>query len=101
MDISGQSSFTFIASNGQCLTSAGTSTTFHLKFGLNMNIFCSSTDTAVVPLIFSSFSGKKIYQFSSDTNSTVSIPSFDDPTITLVTLQIVVGNYGSNNAKYI
>jgi len=66
-----------------------------------MNILCSSTDTTVVPLIYSSFSSKKLYQFSSETTSTVNIPSFDEPTITSVTLQIVVGKYGSNDAKYI
>lgn len=104
MTLSGQSSFTFLTTTGACITPAMTvtgATTFQLKFGLNINLFCSSSDTTMVPLIFSSFSGTKINQFSSDTASTVAIPSFNDPTITSVTLQIVVGKYGSNDSKYI
>lgn len=101
MSLSGQTIFSFVAANGQCITSSSGATTFQLKFGMNMNIGCTSSDTTNVPLIYSSFSGKKLYQFSSDTTSTVTIPSFNDATLTAVTILIVVGKYGSNDSKYI
>jgi len=102
MTISNSSNFYFLTTSGQCLTSANSGTTaFQLKFGVNMNLFCSSNDTSNLPLIYSSFSGQKLNQFSSDNSSSVSIPTFNDPTITSATIQIIVGKYGSNNAKYI
>lgn len=104
MTINSQPNFHFLATSGLCITPAMNviaPTLFQLKFGVNMNLFCSSNDTTMIPLIFSAFSGQKLAQFSSDTSATVTIPTFNDLNITSVTLQIIVGKYGSNNAKYI
>ena len=44
--------FTFAQSNGDCLVTAATATTFQLKFGVNMKLSCNSAATGT-PLLFS------------------------------------------------
>ena len=64
-----------------------------------MKLACTSTSGT--PTIYTAFSGKTLYQFSNDTTSTVTIPSFADASITHVDLRIIIGYYGSANSKYI
>lgn len=101
MQIGSSSTFSFVQSDGTCLTAtSGTATTFQLKFGVNMKLSCS-LGTNTLPLLFSSFSGKTLNRFSGDTSQTVTIPSFTDVSLTKVELKIVIGAYGSDNARYI
>jgi len=66
-----------------------------------MNLVCTSSGSSTVPLIYSSFSGMSLYQFSGDTTSSIKIGNFNDIAITSVVLQIVIGSYGSSKSRYI
>ena len=66
-----------------------------------MNLVCSSGGSSTVPLLYQSFSGQTLYQFSGDTSSTTKIGNINDPAITSVVLQIVAGTYGSSKTRYI
>ncbi len=45
--------------------------------------------------------GKTIPQFLSSTNGTITIPTVSDSAMTTLTLNIVLGKYGSQNVNYI
>jgi anionic cell wall polymer biosynthesis LytR-Cps2A-Psr (LCP) family protein len=53
------------------------------------------------PLLFSMLMGKKVSKFLSSTNGSVTIPTISDSTMTSLTLNFVIGKYGSQNVKYI
>lgn len=87
-------------SSGSCLTaSTAGSTSFSLKFGLNMKLSCSSS-SASFPLLYSSFSGKYLLQFSGDSTKKVTVPAIS-ASATSAELKIVIGSYGSAKARYI
>ena len=65
-----------------------------------MKLTCSSS-SAATDLLFTSFSGKTLEQFSGDNTHTVSIPTFATGTITAADVTIIVGYYGSDNSRYV
>jgi hypothetical protein len=51
--------------------------------------------------MYSLLSGAKIAQFKGDTVTTITLPSFDSASIRSVTLNFIIGTYGSRKIKYI
>jgi hypothetical protein len=45
--------------------------------------------------------GKTVSKFLSSTNGTVTIPTVSDSTMTTLTINFIIGKYGSQNLKYI
>jgi hypothetical protein len=101
LSLSAATSFTFLQSNGACLVSAAAAASFQLKFGVNMRLACNAASVTGTPLLYSQFSGKTLYQFSKDTTTTVSIPSFATASITSAVINIIIGYYGSAKGRYI
>lgn len=103
LSIGGQNLFYFVQSSGACLTPSNitTSTAFQLKFGVSMRLSCLCSSCTVVPVLYSTFSGKSIYSYSNDASKTVSFPVISDPSITSLQFNIIIGTYGSGGAKYI
>jgi hypothetical protein len=102
LSIGTQSAFYFVQASGVCFTASSTSSTaFQLKFGVSMRLSCLCNNCTVVPLLYSTFSGKSVYSYSKDTSKTVSFPVISDPAITSLQINIIIGTYGSNGGKYI
>lgn len=76
-------------------------TAFQLKFGVSMRLTCGCANCTAVPLLYSTFSGNFVYAYKDDTTKTVSFPTISDPAITSVQINIIIGTYGSDGAKYI
>lgn len=64
-----------------------------------MKLSCSSS-SASFPLLYSSFSGKYLLQFSGDSTKKVTVPAIS-ASATSAELKIVIGSYGSAKARYI
>lgn len=100
LSIGASPTFTFVDSSGSCLTaSTAGSASFSLKFGLNMKLSCSNSSTSF-PLLYSSFSGQYLLQFSGDSAKKVTVPAIS-ASATSAELKIVIGSYGSAKARYI
>ena len=65
-----------------------------------MRLSCNAAATGT-PLLFSQFSGQTLYQFSQDTTTTVTIPTFASATITSADIKVIIGHYGSDKSRYI
>jgi len=102
LEIDGISSFIF-SNSGVCLTPSSSSGTpfISFKFGQSVKISCKCTSACSSPLIFSMFMGKPIPKFLSSTNGSLTIPTVSDSSMTSLTLNFIIGKYGSQNVNYI
>lgn len=94
--VGGSSSFSFVDASGNC----GAGVALQLRFGYNMRLSCQCAGCTTVPLLYSSISGKSVNSFQGD-SKTIPIPSFSSAANTLVQLTFIVGQYGSEKARYI
>lgn len=102
LTIGGKSSFSVVDGQGNCASSAqGLSSAFSLRFGQNTRITCMCNNCGATPLLFTQLMGQPISQFSSISSPTLTIPSVNDPTLTTLKLNFIIGKYGSQKVKYI
>jgi hypothetical protein len=82
------------------LTSSSGTPFVSFKFGQNVKLSCKCASCGS-PLLFSMLMGKKVSKFLSSSNGSVTIPTISDSTMTSLTINFVIGKYGSQNVKYI
>lgn len=97
--IGGKTTFSFTATNGNCLISSGANT-FSPKFGLNAKISCKCNNCGM-PLLFSEIMGKSVPQYFNIPSPFLVLPSITDPAMKTLKINFIIGKYGSQNVKYI
>jgi hypothetical protein len=95
--LGGSSSFSFVDASGNC----GAGVPLQVKFGYNMRLSCQCAGCTGVPLLYSSISAKSVNSFQGDTTKTIAIPSFSNAANTNVQVTFIIGQYGSEKAKYL
>ena len=100
MTIGGKTAFSFIDSNGNCLNSTASASTYNLRFGLNARISCKCTNCGT-PLLYSEIMGKSIAQYLDLSSNDLKFPSVTDSSMTTLKINFIVGKYGSQKIKFI